>query len=91
MRSELEPWDLYNSACIYSLASTKVASSGSEGPPAIEFAREYREQAIKMLRRAIEAGFTDLDHMRKDQDLESIRGHPRFNAILDEENKGDEE
>ena len=31
-----------------------------------------------MLRRAIEAGFTDLDH------------HPGFRAIIDEENKGDE-
>ncbi len=36
-------------------------------------------------------GFTDLAHIRKDPDLESIRDHPGFKKILGEENKVDKE
>ncbi len=59
--------------------------------PRFTLEREYQEKAIEMLEKAVEAGFTDLDHMRKDPDLDPIRNHPGFKEILDEEDKVDEE
>ena len=40
------------------------------------------DEALDWLGRAIQAGFDDPDHARNDPDLESIRDHPRFEALL---------
>jgi tetratricopeptide (TPR) repeat protein len=42
------------------------------------------EQALKILRRAVELGYRDFRYMREDRDLESIRHDPRFRQILRE-------
>jgi len=41
-----------------------------------------RDNAASTLRRAVEAGFVAFGHMRNDPDLESIRDHPTYKAIL---------
>ena len=40
------------------------------------------DDAIDALSRAILLGYDDLDHMESDPDLESIRKHPDFLALL---------
>lgn len=42
------------------------------------------DDAIDALSRAILLGYDDLDHMESDPDLESIRNHPDFLALLGE-------
>jgi tetratricopeptide (TPR) repeat protein len=42
------------------------------------------EQAIKVLRRAVELGYRDFRYMREDHDLDSIRHDPRFRQLLRE-------
>lgn len=42
------------------------------------------DEAIDALSRAILLGYDDLDHMESDPDLESIRSHPDFLALLGE-------
>jgi tetratricopeptide (TPR) repeat protein len=42
------------------------------------------DEAIDTLSRAILLGYDDLDHMETDPDLESIRNHPDFLALLGE-------
>jgi tetratricopeptide (TPR) repeat protein len=42
------------------------------------------EQAIKMLRRAVELGYRDFRYLREDRDLDSIRHDPRFRQLLRE-------
>lgn len=42
-----------------------------------------RDSAAEALRGAIEAGFTSFDHMQRDPDLDSIRDHPTYLAIMD--------
>lgn len=50
---------------------------------ACSFARAGRsDDAIDALSRAILLGYDDLDHMESDPDLESIRKHPDFLALL---------
>lgn len=40
------------------------------------------DEAIDALSRAILLGYDDLAHMEADPDLESLRGHPDFDALL---------
>ena len=42
------------------------------------------DEAIDALSRAILLGYDDIDHMETDPDLESIRNHPDFLALLGE-------
>ena len=39
------------------------------------------EEALEVLSEACELGFVDINLLRKDQDLDSLRDHPRFNEI----------
>jgi serine/threonine protein kinase/tetratricopeptide (TPR) repeat protein len=41
-----------------------------------------RDEAIHHLREAIAHGYKDIDHMRIDEDLKSLHGDPRFEALL---------
>ncbi len=43
------------------------------------------DEAIDSLSRAILLGYDDLAHMESDPDLESLHGHPDFQALLGEE------
>lgn len=40
------------------------------------------EPAIEHFRISVDLGFTDADHIKKDTDLDNIRGDPRFKEIL---------
>lgn len=42
----------------------------------------YPDKAVALLERAILAGFVDFDDMKRDPDLESIREHPRYVALV---------
>jgi tetratricopeptide (TPR) repeat protein len=42
------------------------------------------DQALKILRRAVELGYRDFRYMREDRDLDSIRHDPRFRQLLRE-------
>jgi non-specific serine/threonine protein kinase/serine/threonine-protein kinase len=41
------------------------------------------EEAIRHLERAVELGHDDFDQMASDWDLRSLRGDPRFDALLE--------
>jgi hypothetical protein len=41
------------------------------------------KKALKNLKLAVEAGFTDLDHIQKDEDLEALRKTPGFADIIE--------
>ena len=42
------------------------------------------DQALKILRRAVELGYRDFRYMREDRDLDAIRHDPRFRQLLRE-------
>ena len=41
-----------------------------------------RQDALAALRRAVALGYTDLDWMERDPDLESLKGNPGFRQLL---------
>ena len=55
--------DWYSFACMYSVASVKVADKRAE----------YADPAMELLQKAVKAGFKDATHMKKDKDLDPWR------------------
>jgi tetratricopeptide (TPR) repeat protein len=65
---------LYNFACVYAVASGKNADKK----------QEYADRAMDLLRQAVKAGWKDAAHMKKDTDLDSLRGREDFKKLLQE-------
>jgi serine/threonine-protein kinase len=66
--------DLYDHACVLALLS---ALPGTEGGH-----RAYADRAVQVLRRAVGAGYRNLDHIAKDTDLDHLRSRPDFQLLM---------
>ena len=62
----------YNFACVYSLASTKIADKKNE----------YADRAMELLQKAVKAGWNDAKHTAKDTDLVPLRDREDFKKLL---------
>ncbi len=62
----------YNFACVYSLASTKIADKK----------KEYADRAMEMLQKAVKAGWNDAKHTANDKDLDPLRDREDFKKLL---------
>jgi serine/threonine-protein kinase len=80
--SSLQPdgFNLYNLACFRSLLSGIAAEPGS-GLTSGDVS-SLGEQAVLALRRAVDAGFRNVGFMRRDTDLDALRGRPDFEMLL---------
>jgi tetratricopeptide (TPR) repeat protein len=63
----------YSFACIYALASSKSADKK----------QEYADQAMRMLRHAVQVGYNDAAHIAKDKDLDVLRQRDDFKKLLE--------
>lgn len=41
-----------------------------------------KDKALSCLNKAIELGYTDIEHLRQDHDLDTIKSDPRFQVII---------
>jgi serine/threonine-protein kinase len=62
---------LYNAACVCSLASAAVKNDD-----------RYAARAVELLRQAVAKGYKDVEHLKKDPDLDSLRGRDDFKQLL---------
>jgi hypothetical protein len=63
-------WFLF--ACIYSIAG---------GTPS-DNQEQHAERAVELLRRAVQAGFHDVERLKQDEDLEPLREREDFQGLL---------
>jgi serine/threonine protein kinase/tetratricopeptide (TPR) repeat protein len=68
---------LYDAACIFALAA-----AGREGGSSVKEDRARR--AVGLLRQAVARGYKDAEHMKKDDDLETLRQRDDFKKLLAE-------
>ncbi len=64
----------YNFACIYAVASGKIADKK----------QDYADRAMELLQKAVKAGYKDLANMAKDPDLDALRERDDFKKLLAE-------
>ena len=75
----------YNFACVLAVLSKGRRLQGEPLIPCSPAEAEaLRSKAIEQLRKALELGFDDLAHVRKDPGLEPLRSCPAFEALLKE-------
>jgi hypothetical protein len=73
--TKLSNWtapQLYDFACVYSVASAKIADKK----------QEYADRAMELLYKAVQAGFKDAAHMAKDSDLDPLRDREDFKKLM---------
>jgi serine/threonine protein kinase len=79
------PTDTYDAAC-YVARCIKLAEADSLLTEAQrkQFAQDYAEQAMKLLRQAVMLGFNDFAHIKSDPDLEPLRSREDFQKFVAE-------
>jgi tetratricopeptide (TPR) repeat protein len=68
---------LYNAACVCALASAAVREQKDK----------HSRRAVELLRQAVAKGYKDVDHLKQDDDLSSLRGRDDFRKLLGEMDK----
>jgi serine/threonine-protein kinase len=77
------PSDLYNAAC-YLARCGPLAEKDDKLPEAKrkELARQYVDRALATLGQAVDKGYKDVEHLKKDPDLDPLRGHDDYRKLL---------
>jgi tetratricopeptide (TPR) repeat protein len=72
-----DPSILYNAACVFALAAGRPAEAGAS------LSRDVcGKRAVALLQQAIALGFKDAGQMKKDDDLQVLRGRDDFQKLL---------
>ena len=76
---------VYNAACVHALAVARARQDATL-PEAEreERAERYAGCAVDLLRLSVARGFDDLEHMRKDEDLDALHQRGDFEALLEQ-------
>ncbi len=86
-----DPVTLYNVACCYALCVSAVApgkKAGELGAGEKALRQQYDDQAITILREAIRKGYKDLGQLKRDPDLNALRGREDFKKLTRELGQG---
>ena len=41
-----------------------------------------KDEALEVLEKAVELGYSDFDHLKRDNDLQNLRADPRFQSLV---------
>ena len=67
----------YDFACIYAVASFKIAANQ----------QKYTDRAMELLHKAVKAGYKDAASMKQDTDLDLLRSRADFQKLIAEVEK----
>jgi serine/threonine protein kinase len=85
MWEELKPTDarrLYNLACYHAVTAALIRADKQSAAAAAREADAEADRAMTWLKQAVAAGYKDAEHMRKDEDLDILRGRQDFQKLL---------
>jgi hypothetical protein len=68
---------LYDAACVFALSAAAARDEG-------KLAGSYAARAVALLRLAMEKGYKDVEHLRSDPDLASLRSRKDFQQLVQE-------
>ena len=75
--------EIYNVACELALCVPLIGKENNElTADDTQQRKRIADQAIEVLREAVAAGFDDLDHLKRDPDVDSIRSSPGYESLL---------
>jgi tetratricopeptide (TPR) repeat protein len=69
------PTTLYNAACVCALASSSAKQD-------LGLAEQYASRAVELLRQAVAKGYKNVAHIKKDTDLDGLRGRDDFKTLM---------
>jgi tetratricopeptide (TPR) repeat protein len=75
--------NLYNVACCYALCAAAVKQAPPAGDSAAAPSEDYAGRAIRTLREAATRGLNGTAGIEGDHDLDAIRDHPEYPALLE--------
>ncbi len=84
----------YNMACIYGRAIEQLAARpDADKPDRKAQIEQFRTRGVELLQQSIDSGLDDdnLDWMKRDPDLETIRQSPAFTELVEKALSGDDE
>jgi tetratricopeptide (TPR) repeat protein len=73
---------LYDSCCIFSLASAATKDD-------TKLSDQYATRALELLREAVAKGYKKIAHMKQDKDLDPLRSRDDFQKLLAQLEAGD--
>jgi serine/threonine protein kinase/tetratricopeptide (TPR) repeat protein len=77
--------DLYDAACFLARCVPLAEKDSKLAEPRRgELAHQYAGRALEILRQAVQNGYKDVDHMKKDTDLDPLRSREDFKRLLAE-------
>lgn len=83
LRLDPRPIDRYDVACALALCIPLVGQGQTELSAEEHAQRQkYADQAMAVLRDAVEQGYTDLAHMKRDSDLDPLRPRDDFRKLM---------
>jgi hypothetical protein len=72
---------LYNSACMRAVCAAVMQATDPTAAGAAK-AQEQADRALAWLQKAVAAGYKDLAHLKKDEDLDPLRSRDDFKKML---------
>jgi hypothetical protein len=72
---------LYDGARVYALAAAEAAKQAQPTTSSVR-AEQYARRAVALLRQAVQKGYEDIGHIKKDTDLDALRGRAEFKQLL---------
>jgi serine/threonine protein kinase len=78
-----QPRDLYAVACFRAIVAAAIRAS-DKSPEGEKQAVAEADRAMAWLKKAVDAGFINHDHMTKDTDLDVLRDRADFKALMSE-------
>jgi len=67
---------LYNAACFHSVCAAVIRAKKNQNPD------EQADRSMACLSKAVAAGYADVEHMRKDKDLDALRDRDDFKKLV---------